>query len=347
MILEIFFPLLFYLNTLQNQKELYQNKKTFEFYNPQELETTEKQLQIKGLVSDITQMYFLGKDKEAYNKTQELAKYKEAESYYNYFLAVWESKQENHLKAQVLLSQALNLNPELDPAWNLLGYLQSLAGDYTNAVESFKKAISLYPYHPIYRYNLARTYWLLQKNDLALTEINTCINLRDNFPDAYYLKGLLIENSNPEEAIKNYNEALERNFTEEDFIKRFLSLSIKHNKKESILKILKATDNVNNQELNLIRFELFVQYGEINKAFTEFSKIMLNGFFTTEEFRNHQKILEKAYIFSCNYKKELQSFLQKNYKNLQEYKIKLIENILTQPCKTPPKAKDPLINPAL
>jgi hypothetical protein len=32
---------------------------------------------------------------------------------------------------------------------------------------------------------------------------------------------------------------------------------------------------------------------------------------------------------------------------LQEYKIKLIENILTQPCKAPPKAKDPLINPAL
>ena len=347
MILEIFFPLLFYLNNLQNEKELYQNKKTFELYNPQELETTEKHFQIKSLVSDITLLFFIGKDKEAYNKTQELAKYKESESYYNYFLAVWESKQENYLKAQILLSKSLNLNPELDTAWNLLGYLQSLAGNYSDAVESFKKAISLYPYHPVYRYNLARTYWLLQKNELALNEINLCITLRDNFPEAYYLKGLLLENSNPEESINNYNEALERNFTDEDFIHRFLLLSIKYNKKEYILKILQATDNINNQNLNLLRFDLFIQYGELNKAFTEFSKIMLNGFFTIEEFQNHQKILEKAYIFSCNYKKELQSFLQKNYKNFQEYKIKFIENILIQPCKAPPIAKDPLINPAL
>ncbi|GIX43184.1 MAG: hypothetical protein KatS3mg129_2917 [Leptospiraceae bacterium] len=351
MILDILLPLLIYLNEIQYNKQLYQIPRTFFLFDnsisKEELDNIEKELQIKHFISEINLLFFIGKDKEAYTKTQELKEYKEAEAYYNYFLAVWESKQGNNLKAQIYLSKALSLNQEIDPAWNLMGYLQSLAGDFQNALISFKKAIELEPYHPVYRYNLARTYWILKQNDLALKEIDQCIKLRDNFPEAYYLKGMILENSNPEEALIYYNKALERHFLVDEFLIKFFHLAIQYNKKDYILKLLEKTQNTQNQELMLLRFYIFLEYGEYNKALKELFTLLSNGLSTEEEFNKHLEILKKAEKFNCNSKKEIQLFVENNKKKLSEFKVQFLRDIISSTCKSPVDLKDPLINPAL
>lgn len=351
MFLDIILPLILHLNDLKIDKNIYKNSKKFvlfdSYISKEELSSIEKEIYIKSLVSDITNLFFNNQDKEAYQKVQELLQFKEAEFFYYYFLAVWESKQENNLKAQIFIEKSLQINPELDSAWNLYGYLQSLSGNYKKAIESFSKAIELEPYHPVYRFNLARTYWLLKDKENALKEIDICIKLRDNFPDAYYLKGLILENSHLEEALNNYNLALERNFNEDEFYKKFLTLALKNNHRNYLLKILNKTNGTLNQELLIMRFEIFLQYGEYNKAISELFKILQNILKTKEEFEQYTDTLNKASILNCYYKKDIETFIKNNRKNLSEYKIQFLEKIISQKCSIPVKLKDPLINPAL
>ncbi len=349
--LEIFFPILFYLNDLIDKKDVFLSKKTYlpfeNFIKNEELEKNKISLEKKRLISQINLLFFSNNNDLAYNKIKELQKLPETEAYTNYFFAIWESKQENYISAINYLNTCLKYNPNFDPAWNLYGFLQSKAGNLELALDAFKKATSLEPYHPVYRYNLARIYWLLNNDKEALREIDKLIELRDNFPEAYYLKGMILEKSNIEESLNQYHQALIRNFNHEEFLIRFFNLSLKHNKTEYLTILIEKTQNLLNQEIMILRFQTFLQYGEYKNSLYEFYKIILHSLNTQKDLESHYTTLLKAQILNCYYKKDIYNFLLKNKTNLSEYKTKFIETILGYSCNKPLNEKDPLVNPAL
>lgn len=351
MILEIFFPILFYLNDLIDKKDLFLSKNSYILYDnfikAEDLEKTKINLEKKRLIAQINLLFFINSNDLAYNKIKELQKLPGTESYTSYFLAIWESKQENHINAINYLNICLQLNPNFDPAWNLYGFLQSKAGNLEIALDAFKKATSLEPYHPVYRYNLARIYWLLNNEKESLKEIEKSIELRDNFPEAYYLKAIILEKINIEESLNHYNQALLRNFDNDEFLIRFFNLSIKYNRTDYLKTLIEKTNSNLNQEIMILRLQIFLQYGENKKSLNEFYKIILNSLNTQKDLENHYSTLSKAQILNCYYKKNINDFLLKNKANLNDYKIKFIETILSYSCNKPLNEKDPLVNPAL
>lgn len=351
MILEIFFPIFFYLNNLMDKKDLFSSKNTFILYDnfikSEDLEKTKINLEKKRLIAQINFLFFINSNEVAYSKIKELQQLPDTEPYTNYFLAIWESKRENNINAINYLQTCLKYNPNFDPAWNLYGYLQSKAGNLEFALEAFKKATILEPYHPIYRYNLARIYWLLNQEKEALKEIEMLMELRDNFPEAYYLKAMILEKTNMEESFIYYNQALLRNFNNEEFLIRFFNLSIQYNRTDYLKTLLEKTHTNSNQEIMILRFKVFLQYGEYKNALNEFYKIMLNSLNTQKDFEHHFSTLTQAQILNCYFKIDLYNFLQNNKTKLSDYKIKFIETLVGYTCTKPLNEKDPLVNPAL
>ncbi len=350
MILEIFFPILYYLNVqLENKNSITikENFVLFDSYITQdEVKDIKDKLEKQSLISEINRLFFMGKDKEAYLKLQKLKNYKYSEDFYYYFLAIYESKQNNFLQSRIYLKQALQKNPKMDFAWNLLGYLQMNSEDYTNAIYSFKNAIQLNPYHPVYHFNLANVYWLTNQKEEALKEINRCIELRDNLGDAYYLKALILKEENPQQTLENFKYALKRNFNNDKFYIDFFNLAIEFSDEESIVHLLEKTKNTKNIEIQIKRFQIYLQNGEYLNAYKEFISLMLNPSLKDYNFEEFSDILSRAKIFNCKFNKELEEFINKN-KNLETFKKAFIIEILKNKCTIPIEVKDPIINPAL
>jgi tetratricopeptide (TPR) repeat protein len=83
------------------------------------------------------------------------------------------------------LQQAIELDPTLADAYNLLAFAQASEGKYADAIDAQKKAIELNPSLEIYQSNLARVYLQAQQWDdaqavLARLELSSDPMIREN-----------------------------------------------------------------------------------------------------------------------------------------------------------------------
>lgn len=355
MIFEILTPLWFYLSSLSKEILSYNSNDYYPFeqlITKEEFKKIEESLEKKSLIADLTLSYFNGIEfsNVNYKKLTKLASDEEFVSFYFYFNAIEEIRKENYIKAQSFLKESLKLNSNFDFAWNLLGYLQSNARNYKEALDSFKKAVELDPYQPVYRFNLAKTYFLLSENELALKEIEKTLQLRNNLAEAYFIKGILLEDTSKEEALKNYLIALERGLETEDFFFRFLNFAFLQNQPKYISLVLEKINKQKNTniEILLLQLKIYLHYGEYNKAFETFTKIMSLPYILYE-IKKEQ--IEKEYdiikILNCSHNFHLQNFLIKQQKVFNEEQINFIKKIMNYKCEQLPKPKDPIVSPQL
>ncbi|MCS7204132.1 MAG: hypothetical protein NZ853_00375 [Leptospiraceae bacterium] len=354
MILDIFVPLFFFLNDVNTHIKNYKTNKYYvpleHFLKKEDLEKIEKKLQIQSILAEMNSLLLLDNYQDFSKKLDILKTYPEAESYYLYYLAVFETKQKNYIKSRMYLEQSISLNPDFDPAWNLLGYIQSINFDYENALKSFQKAVLLNRFHPVYCFNLAKTYYLVNETSKALNEIQRCIKMRDNYGEFFYLKGLILEKSSPEQALESYYEALNRNFQHEEFLVSYFELSLKHQNTKSIAKLIDVTKNSRLPIMIVLRFQAFIRFGEIENASKEFFNMFLNHFKTEKEFQEIQtKITEDVKKFYCANTKEFLLFVNQNQKHLQKYKLDFLQEAQNATCPQiiPITPKDPIVQPAL
>lgn len=350
MILQIFFPFWVYLDTISKDLEIY-NTLTYipfeDLIRKEEIQQINKHLEIKNVIVDLTLSFSLNQILPKHESLVFLSEEESAKPFLLYFSAIQEIKRENLIKAQSLLEESLKLNPEFDYAWNLLGYLQSNSNNYKEAEVSFKKAIELYPHHPLYRFNLAKTYLMLNKTQEALREIDFSILLKDNYAEAYYLKGMILEEINREEALKNYQISLELGMEEESFLIRFLNLAFYQNSTTLISQILERIQNIKkNIEILLLLLRIHLYYGEYNKASQIFEEIMLLPSLVYDQKKeNIENQYEQLKILKCKQNSRLQNFLLKNQNKLEKYRSDFIKKILNSECKAEINAKDPILNP--
>lgn len=355
MIFEILTPLWLYLSSLSKEILSYNSYEYYPFdqlITKEEFKKIEENLEKKSLVADLTLSYFNRNEflNSNYKKLAKLTSDEEFISFSFYFNAIEEIRKENYIKARSLLEESIRLNSNFDFAWNLLGYLQSNAQNYKEALNSFKKAVELDPYQPVYRFNLAKTYFLLNQNELALKEIETTLRLRNNLAEAYFLKGILLENTNQEEALNNYSIALEKGLESETFFVRFLNFSFSQNQTKYISLILEKIKNQNNNniEILLLQLRIYLHYGEYNKAFETFTKILSLPYVIYEIKKEQiEKEYDKIKILNCSHNFLLQNFLIKQQKQLKEEQINFLKKIMNYKCEQLPKSKDPIVSPQL
>jgi tetratricopeptide (TPR) repeat protein len=109
------------------------------------------------------------------------------------------------------LKQSLEINPEHEASIFELGYCFDMADNLENGVEYFNKFLDEHPYSFVGWYNLALCYEKLGLFELAIQAADYCIAIRDDFSNAYILKGNLYTNLEEDRlAIEAYREALGR-----------------------------------------------------------------------------------------------------------------------------------------
>ena len=105
----------------------------------------------------------------------------------------------------------LKINPNLADAHNLLGTAYEEKGLLDKAEQEFRVAIADANYRSkeLAYYNLAKLYTVKNKLDEALLYADKSVEIKNNFPMGYNLKGMILEKlSRYKEAIENYEKAL-------------------------------------------------------------------------------------------------------------------------------------------
>ncbi len=350
MIIQILLPFWLYLDTIFKDIEIYNSLTYIPFEDlilKEEMLKINKNLEIKNTIADLTLSFFMNQTLPKQESLLLLSEEESARSFLLYFLAIQEIRKENFIKARSLLEESLKLNSNFDYAWNLLGYLQSNSNNFKEAEISFKKAVTLYPNHPIYRFNLSKTYFNLGKIQDALKEIDVSIRLKENYPEAYFLKGMILEEINKEEALKNYQIALEMGLDKDSFLIQFLNLAFQLNSTTLISQIIEKLQNKKKDiEILLLLLKIHLNYGEYNKAYQIFEEILLlpSGIYelNKEEIENQYEQLK---ILNCKQGMKLQNFFLKNQNRLEKYKMDFVKKILNFNCKIHINVKDPIVSP--
>lgn len=89
-----------------------------------------------------------------------------------------------HAEAEPILRAVLAAQPELDPAWNLLGGVLAALHDAAGAERAYRRAIALKPGLPEPYFNLGMTLEALHRADEAITCYRRAVALRPAFIEA-------------------------------------------------------------------------------------------------------------------------------------------------------------------
>lgn len=108
--------------------------------------------------------------------------------------------------------KCLEVNPIFTEAHNNIGMIYQEMGFIDKAEEEFHKVLAdeKYPSKENAHYNLANLYFVQEKNEKALDNVQKAIQENVRFAMAYNLKGRILEKQNKfREAIVNYERALQ------------------------------------------------------------------------------------------------------------------------------------------
>lgn len=109
-------------------------------------------------------------------------------------LAFEQEMVEDYTGAIQSLKRSLRINPEHEACLFELGYCFDMADEVEEGVEFFQKFLDDQPYSFVGWYNLALCYDKLGLYEMALTAIDYCLAIKDDFTNAHIMKGNLLTN---------------------------------------------------------------------------------------------------------------------------------------------------------
>lgn len=301
----------------------------------------ENRLRIRDLTSAIAREFFLNNYRRGESLLAELKALKPQNGIDLYYDAILQVQKGNFTTAIFQLDATLKKNPELDPAWNLLGYLHSRAGDQTRALAAFRRAIAFEPYQPVYRYNFARALWLTGSHQPALEEVDRVLELRDNMPEAYFLKGLILEDTKRDaEALQQYRKAEERGLTDEDFYVHFFKLGVKLESSTDLLRLLERTKDSSHADLMRMQSITRMKAGEYQRALDYNRRLLTAGLYLDEDLARTGQIL-------CRSQRPLATLRDMRLEDRVLNRIRQSYETCEASERKGPIVRDPLVHPAL
>ncbi len=107
------------------------------------------------------------------------------------------------------LKQSLEINPDYEASLFELGYCFDMADNLENGIDYFTKFLDENPYNFVGWYNLSLCYEKLGLWEMAIQSVDYCIAIKDDFTNAYILRGNLYTNLEQDDlAINSYSESL-------------------------------------------------------------------------------------------------------------------------------------------
>lgn len=312
-----------------------------EIFDKDTLVAAQKRLRIRDLTSAITLQFFVKNFRKGDALLAELKALKPTNGIDQYFEAILDYEKGNFAAATLLLEDAVSLNPQLDPAWNMLGYLYSRSKHQDKAKSAFKHAIELEAYHPVYRYNYARSLWLTGAYNDALTETKRVMELRDNMAEAYFLHGLVLEDLNKDkEAIVYYREAEKRGLVDNDFSVRFFKLGTKLESRSDLLRLLEKTKDTDFPDLIRMQGQIRRNSGEYQRALFYYLKLVTQSQYIEAD-------LERIGELYCETGKGLADVKTLGLNESANSRIRSAYESCNSTRKKGPQVRDPVLQPAL
>ena len=131
-------------------------------------------------------------------------------AYVEFYKGVTASRRENYLQAVEHYNRAIELNPQLIPAYNNRGIACYRTGDYESAIRNYDRALELNPEDPITYYNLGVIHDYRGDYESAIRNYDRALELNPEYPAPYCNLGVIHSyRGDYESAIQNYNRALE------------------------------------------------------------------------------------------------------------------------------------------
>ena len=110
------------------------------------------------------------------------------------------------------LDKAIELNPNNDYAYNNRGNAYKGLGQYERAIQDYDKAIALNPNDAVAYYNRGNAYYYLGQKERAIQDFDKAIQLNTNYDMAYNNRGVAYNDLGEyERAIQDFNKTIELN----------------------------------------------------------------------------------------------------------------------------------------
>ena len=131
-------------------------------------------------------------------------------AYVEFYKGVTASRKGNYLQAIEHYNGAIELNPQLVPAYNNRGATCYRIGDYESAIRDYDRALELNPEYPAPYYNLGVIHHYRGDYESAIWNYDRALELNSEHPAPYCNLGVIHSyRGDYENAIQNYNRALE------------------------------------------------------------------------------------------------------------------------------------------
>ena len=136
--------------------------------------------QLKSSILDYLREYHDIRTETIYNDLHGFIRHRgiHRSAYIEFYKGESESNQENYRQAIVHYNDALELNPQLVPAYTNRGVAYQNIGDYENAIRDYQATLELNPAHPGAYNNLGVVNFIRGDYENAIHNYNLALNLR-------------------------------------------------------------------------------------------------------------------------------------------------------------------------
>lgn len=119
--------------------------------------------------------YYLGDYTEAQISTQTLLALNKSDAFGYYLMAMLQDQPE---MGEIYINKAMELDPNLGPAYLYLGFSYELRAEYENAISSYNTGIEKTPNNPDLRFYLGSLYFYLGQYENAVPYMELAVELR-------------------------------------------------------------------------------------------------------------------------------------------------------------------------
>lgn len=166
-------------------------------------------------IKEINKIYFIYDEAESYYrkgdfKSAELKLEnainlnKEQAPFYN-LLGFVKLQQKDYKAAKSLYDKALSIDSGYQPAIYGMGLISFFQEDYQSAIYEFKRSLSLYPNHPGTHFGMGKSYFFLRRYKEAIPYLRDFAGAVPNHPEVHGLAGICYENTGDiESAVQEY-----------------------------------------------------------------------------------------------------------------------------------------------
>ncbi|MBI3395857.1 MAG: tetratricopeptide repeat protein [Spirochaetia bacterium] len=234
-------------------------------------------LAVRRLFGDLTFAFQTGQRQRIQQLLVELNKVAPASPENAYFQGLAAYRDGDRIKAVQWLRRAVDLNPEFDPAWNVLGMIMLDAERFDEAASAFLRAESANAYDPHYPYNAAAAMFSVKNLKACGEQAQRALDLKPNFSEAAYLKAMcLLEAGNVEGSLAIFETALKDNRRAPEWTADYLRAADKAGKESIIVKLLE-TGIEEQPAATRTAAGVYLRYGDYERSLRLYDRVLRSG----------------------------------------------------------------------